>query len=155
MGRIEHWHSPDAPTPNTLIPASNLLVVNDSGEILLQLRRDTGQWAIPSGAQEIGETPSECAVRECAEETGIAAEVTGFLGVYSDPAHIVEYTDGEVRQEYEVTLTGRPIGGEPTANDEASDVRWVHPSQLERYDIHPTIRRQIDQYLQGNFPHID
>jgi 8-oxo-dGTP pyrophosphatase MutT (NUDIX family) len=155
MGRIEHWHNPQAPKPNTLIPASNLLVVNDRGEILLQRRRDTGQWAIPSGAQEIGETPTECAIRECREETGIDAEVTGFLGVYSDPAHVVEYTDGEIRQEYEVTMIGRPIRGAPAANDEASDVRWVQPHDLDMLDIHPTIQRQIDHYLRNEYPHID
>jgi 8-oxo-dGTP pyrophosphatase MutT (NUDIX family) len=155
MGRIEHWHNPQAPKPNTLIPASNLLVINDQGEILLQRRRDTGQWAIPSGAQEIGETPTECAIRECREETGIEAEVIGFLGVYSDPAHIVEYTDGEIRQEYEVTLIGRPVSGTPTANEEASDVRWVRPQDFDDLNIHPTIRRQIDHYLHQQYPHID
>ena len=42
--------------------------------------------------------------------------------------HIVAYTDGEIRQEYEVMLIARPVGGRPGANDEASDVRWVDPS---------------------------
>jgi 8-oxo-dGTP pyrophosphatase MutT (NUDIX family) len=124
--RIEHWHNADAPAANSLVPASNLLVVNDDGAILLQQRRDTGQWALPGGKQDLGETPRQCAVRECWEETGILAEVTGLLGVYSDPAHLIEYTsDGEVRQEYEVTFLGRPVSGSPTANDEASAVQWV------------------------------
>jgi len=121
----------------------------------LQPRRDTGQWALPGGAQELGETIAECAVRECREETGVDVAVTGILGVYSDPRHIVEYSDGEVRQEYEVTLVGRPIGGEPTINEEASDVRWVHPDDLGVLDIHPTMRRQIDHYLAGQYPHVD
>ncbi|MEY9938586.1 8-oxo-dGTP pyrophosphatase MutT (NUDIX family) [Streptacidiphilus sp. MAP5-52] len=56
MGRTEYLNDPSAPKANTLIPASNLLVVNASGEILLQRRRDTGQWALPGGAQDIGET---------------------------------------------------------------------------------------------------
>lgn len=155
MGRIEHYRNPDAPRPNTLIPASNLLVVNDSGEILLQQRRDTGQWALPGGAQDFGETPAQCAIRECQEETGILAEVTGLMGVYSDPDHIVEYTDGEVRQEYEVTFLGRPIAGEPTINEEASGVRWVSPNQFDGLDIHPTMRRQLDHYLSGKYPHAD
>jgi 8-oxo-dGTP pyrophosphatase MutT (NUDIX family) len=155
VGRIEHYNNPDAPKPNSLVPACNLLVVNDRGEILLQKRRDTGQWALPGGAQELGETPTQCAIRECKEETGIDAEVTGLLGIYSDPAHIVEYTDGEIRQEYEVTLIGRPIGGAPAANDEASDVRWIHPDDLDRFDIHETMRRQIDHYQQGRYPRTD
>lgn len=154
--RIEHWRNPDAPAANSLVPASNLLVVNGADEILLQRRRDTGQWALPGGKQELGETPSQCAVRECEEETGILAEVTGFLGVYSDPSHLVEYlSDGEVRQEYEVTFLGRPIAGAPTVNDEASAVRWVAAVDLASYDIHPTMRRQIEDYLAGRYPVAD
>ena len=52
--------------------------------MLLQRRRDTGQWAIPMGKQELGETPSQCAIRETLEETGVLTELTGILGVYSD-----------------------------------------------------------------------
>ena len=155
MGRTEHYDDPDAPAPNTLIPASNLLVVDDNGRILLQKRRDTGQWALPGGAQELGETPAQCAVRECLEETGVHAEVTGILGIYSDPWHIVAYTDGEVRQEYEVTLIGRPVGGAPAENEEASAVGWFHPTELETLDIHTTMWRQIRHYLDGDFPHAD
>jgi 8-oxo-dGTP pyrophosphatase MutT (NUDIX family) len=155
VSRIEHYNNPQAPKPNSLIPACNLLVQSASGEILLQRRRDTGQWALPGGAQEIGETPSECAVRECREETGVITRVIGFLGVYSDPAHIVEYTDGEVRQEYEVTLIGEPIGGHPTENDEASEVGWTRIADISTLDIHPTMRRQIDDFLTSAYPHVD
>jgi 8-oxo-dGTP pyrophosphatase MutT (NUDIX family) len=155
VGRTEYYQDPDAPTPNTLIPASNLLVLDADNRILLQRRRDTGQWALPGGAQEIGETPAQCAVRECQEETGVRAEVTGFLGVYSDPAHVVAYTDGEIRQEYEVTLIGRPVGGVPTVNDEASDVQWFTIGELGALDIHATMRRQIRDYLSNTYPHVD
>jgi 8-oxo-dGTP pyrophosphatase MutT (NUDIX family) len=155
MGRVEYWHDPDAPTPNSLVPACGVLAINDAGEILMQRRRDTGQWALPMGKMELGETPSECAVRETHEETGVRVEIVGLVGIYSDPSHIVAYTDGEVRQEYEVTLLARPLSGSPTANDEASDVRWVEPHRLDSYDIHPTMRRQIADYLNGRMPHVD
>jgi ADP-ribose pyrophosphatase YjhB (NUDIX family) len=155
VGRVEYWHDPAAPPPNSLVPACGVLAVNDAGEILLQRRRDTGQWALPMGKQEIGETVTECAVRETEEETGVRVEVTGLLGIFSDPAHIVAYTDGEVRQEYEVTLLARPVSGEPTANDEASAVRWVAPGDLDELDVHPTMHRQIHHWLTGDHPHID
>ena len=38
-------------------------------------------------------------------------ELTGILGVYSDPGHIVAYSDGEVRQEWELIFLGRPVSG--------------------------------------------
>ena len=155
MGRVEYWHDPDAPAPNSLVPASGVLAVNERGEILLQRRRDTGQWALPMGKQELGETITECAIRETKEETGVDVAVDGLVGIFSDPSHIVAYTDGEVRQEYEVTLLGRPVGGEPGANTEADDVRWVSPEELPALDIHPTMRRQIAHYLNGTYPHLD
>jgi 8-oxo-dGTP pyrophosphatase MutT (NUDIX family) len=155
MSRTEYYGDPGAPAPNSLVPACNMLVVNDTGQLLLQRRRDTGQWALPGGAQDFGETPSECAVRECKEETGITAEITGLLGIYSDPAHIVQYSDGETRQEFEITLIGRPVSGEPTINDEASEVAWFAFSELRNLDIHPSMTRQIDSYLSGVRSHVD
>jgi 8-oxo-dGTP pyrophosphatase MutT (NUDIX family) len=47
MGRVEYWNDPDAPKPNSLVPAAGVLAVDDRGRLLLQRRRDTGQWAIP------------------------------------------------------------------------------------------------------------
>jgi 8-oxo-dGTP pyrophosphatase MutT (NUDIX family) len=138
VGRVEYWNDVNAPKANTLVPACGTVTVDQAGRILMQRRRDTGQWALPMGKMEIGETPSQCAVRETEEETGVLVEPVGILGIYSDPGHIVAYTDGEIRQEYEVMLIARPIGGRPGANDEASDVRWVEPEALHALDIHPT-----------------
>lgn len=155
MGRTEYLDDPSAPKPNTLVPACGTLAVNEEGQILLQRRRDTDQWALPMGKMELGETPSECAVRETFEETGIRVEVIGLVGVYSNPRHIVAYTDGEVRQEYEVTLLARPLSGTPTENDEASAVGWFAPELLADLDIHESMRRQIEDYLTGAIPHVD
>ncbi len=155
MGRIEYWNDPEAPQPNSLVPALGTLTVDAGGRILLQRRRDTGQWALPIGKMEIGETPTQCATRETQEETGVLVEPYGLLGIYSDPGHIVAYSDGEVRQEYEVILLARPVSGSLGANDEASDARWVAPEDLARLDIHPTQWRQLDDYLNATYPHID
>jgi 8-oxo-dGTP pyrophosphatase MutT (NUDIX family) len=155
MGRTEYWNDPAAPKPNTLVPACGVLAADSQGRILLQRRRDTGQWAIPMGKMELGETPTQCAVRETLEETGILVETDGILGVYSDPGHIVAYNDGEIRQEYEVILLGHPVEGTPAANDEASDVAWFAPAELAELDIHPTQRRQLRDYLNQAWPHVD
>lgn len=155
MGRVEYWNDPEAPTPNSLVPACGVLTVDSDGRILLQRRRDTGQWAIPMGKMELGETPTQCAVRETQEETGVLVTPTGLLGIFSDPGHIIAYTDGETRQEYEVILLGRPLDGAPAANDEVTEVAWFRPELLKELDIHPTQWRQLDHYLRGTYPHID
>ena len=155
MGRMEYLNDPAAPKPSSLVPACGVLAVDDAGRALLQRRRDTGQWAIPMGKQELGETPSQCAIRETLEETGVLTEITGILGVYSDPTHIVAYSDGEVRQEWELILLGRPVSGTPAANDEASDVGWFTAAELGGLDIHPTQWRQLRDWLARTWPHID
>lgn len=156
MGRTEYWNDPDAPKPNSLVPAAGVLAVDDAGRLLLQRRRDTGQWAIPMGKQEVGETVTQCAIRETAEETGVMTVITGLLGIYSDPGHIVYYdSDGETRQEYEVIFTGKPVSGSPAVNDEATDVGWFTPAQLDGLDIHPTQKRQLGHWLGKAFPHFD
>ena len=154
MGRTEYYTTPTPPRPTPSSPQATSWSSTTAGAILLQRRRATGQWALPGGAQDIGETAAECAVRECLEETGIVAEITGFLGVYTNPNHIVAYTDGEIRQQYENTYIGRPVGGEPTINDEADGVRFVQPADLDQYDIHPSMRQQIGDYLAGTYPYL-
>ena len=156
MGRTEYWNDPEAPKPNSLVPAAGVLAVDRQGRLLLQRRRDTGQWAIPMGKQEFGETPVQCAIRETQEETGVVTEVTGLLGIYSDPGHIVYYDSvGETRQEYEVIFTGRPVSGSPEVNEEASDVAWFTPAELDGLNIHPTQWRQLRDWLSGTYPHFD
>jgi 8-oxo-dGTP pyrophosphatase MutT (NUDIX family) len=156
VGRIEYLNDPNAPKPNSLVPAAGVLAVDQAGRLLLQRRRDTGQWAIPMGKQELGETVTQCAVRETEEETGIKVEVTGLLGIYSDPGHVVYYdSDGETRQEYEIILLGRPLSGEPAVNDEASDVSWFTVAELDGLDIHATQWRQLRDWLGSTYPHID
>jgi 8-oxo-dGTP pyrophosphatase MutT (NUDIX family) len=98
---------------------------------------------------------SQCAIRETLEETGVLVEILGLVGIYSDPGHIVAYTDGEIRQEYEVTLLARPVSGTPAANDEAGEAGWFCPDRLAELDIHPTMRRQIDDHLTNRAPHVD
>jgi 8-oxo-dGTP pyrophosphatase MutT (NUDIX family) len=155
-GRTEYLNDPDAPKPNSLVPAAGILAIDGQGRVLLQRRRDTGQWAIPMGKQEIGETVTACAVRETEEETGVKVSITGLLGIFSDPRHVVLYhSNGETWQEYEVIFLGEPVSGEPTENDEASAVSWYSRNDLPGIDIHQSQRRQLGHWLNGTYPHFD
>jgi len=155
MSRIEYWHESIAPSANTLVPACGTLCVDAQGRILMQRRRDTGQWALPMGKMEIGETPTQCAIRETEEETGVLVEIVGLVGIFSDPHHIVAYGDGEIRQEYEVTFLARPLRGEPAINDEASDVGWFAAEEIAELDVHPSMQRQINAYASDKLPYLD
>jgi ADP-ribose pyrophosphatase YjhB (NUDIX family) len=87
------------------VPACGVLTVDDQGRLLLQRRRDTGQWALPMGKMELGETPSQCAIRETRKETGITVELTGILGIFSDPGHIVAWVPPGELGELDIHLT--------------------------------------------------
>ncbi|MCM6774484.1 hypothetical protein NDR87_13900 [Nocardia sp. CDC159] len=62
-------------------------------------------------------------------------------GYNSNPNYIVAYSGGEGRQQYENTYIGRPVAGKPTINEEADGVAFVRPEELDRYDIHPSMRQ--------------
>jgi 8-oxo-dGTP pyrophosphatase MutT (NUDIX family) len=146
--RIDHLDDPDAPTPTTIVPAVNVIATNDEGRLLLIRRTDNGRYALPGGAMDLGESIVEAAVRETREETGIEVEVTGLVGIYTSPRHLIEYTsNGEVRQEFAVVFTARPVGGSPATSSESSDVVWTAPQDLRRLDIHPTQRQRIEHFL--------
>jgi ADP-ribose pyrophosphatase YjhB (NUDIX family) len=89
-------------------------------------------------------------------ETGLDIEITGLVGVFSDPAHVIAYADGEVRQPVNACFSGRVIGGKLTTSDEASEVAWVTPARLDDYDIPPAILRRIIHGVDpGSTPHVD
>jgi 8-oxo-dGTP pyrophosphatase MutT (NUDIX family) len=124
--RIDFHDDPDAPRPNSMVPAVNVVVENEHGEILMIRRSDNGNWALPGGAIDLGESMTQAAVREVKEETGIDCEITGLIGIYTDPGHIILYTsNNEARQEFSILLRGRPVAGEPAISDESLDVQWI------------------------------
>jgi 8-oxo-dGTP pyrophosphatase MutT (NUDIX family) len=75
-------------------------LTDKAGRILLIKRRDNKLWALPGGGHDVGETIEQTAVREVKEETGLGVEVTALTGIYTDPAHIVAFSNGDVRQQF-------------------------------------------------------
>jgi ADP-ribose pyrophosphatase YjhB (NUDIX family) len=142
--RIEHFNDPDAPAANSIVVAVTAFVEDDAGRVLLIRRTDNELWALPGGGQEFGEYIADTVVRETKEESGIDVEVIRLVGVYTNPNHVVEYSDGEVRQQFSLCFRARAIGGTPTPSDESSDVRWVHREDLGALSIHPSMRLRID-----------
>jgi ADP-ribose pyrophosphatase YjhB (NUDIX family) len=154
--RVDYWADPAAPKPTTRKPSASVIVRNGAGDLLLLRRSDSGRWTIPTGGLKKNETLTQCAVRECREETGLDIEVVSLVGVFSDPRHVIAYADGEVRQPVNTCFSGRVIGGDLTVTDEASEVAWVQPGRVEDYDIHPAILRRIVHGLNGgSAPHVD
>lgn len=154
--RIDYYDDPSAPKANSIVPSANVVVVNDEGEILMIRRSDNDNWALPGGGMDPGESLPQTAVRETVEETGIDVEVTGLVGIYTDPRHVILYTsNGEVRQEFSVVFTARPLQGEPTPSDESREVKWFAPERIASLPMHRSMRMRIEEYLAGNEePHL-
>ena len=143
--RIDYHHDPGAPPATSIVPSVNVAVTNDEGELLLIRRSDNGNWALPGGGVDLGESLSQAAVRETREETGIDCEVTGLSGIYTDPGHVILYTsNGEVRQEFSIVVTARAIGGHPAPSSETSDVRWVPLATVGSLQMDSSMRQRVD-----------
>jgi ADP-ribose pyrophosphatase YjhB (NUDIX family) len=146
--RIEHFNDPAAPAANSLVPAASAIVVNDAGRILLHRRTDNALWSIPGGAMEVGESIAETAVREVKEETGLDVVPERVVGIYSNPRHVVEYADGEVRQQFSVCFACRLVGGQAATGDESSEVGFFTPAEIEAMPMHESIRLRIRHCLE-------
>jgi len=143
MARRDYYRAPDAPSANSIVVAVTAFIQDATGRLLMIRRTDNDLYAIPGGAQEVGETIAQTVVREVREETGITVDVTGLIGVYSDPAHVIAFSDGEVRQEFSLCFRARPIEGEPQTSSESKEVLWVEPAGLADLNVHPSIQLRI------------
>jgi len=148
MSRVDYLNNPNAPKANSLVPAASAIVVNQEGKILLQKRSDTGVWALPGGAMEIGETIAQTAVRETREETGLEVEPEYIVGIYTNPNHVVAFSNGEVRQQFSLCFTCRIVGGKLQASEESTEVGFFSPEEIEDLDMHPSVRLRIQHFLE-------
>lgn len=149
MTRTDYYRDPNAPRANSLVPGASAIVVDDDGKVLLHRRRDNRRWALPGGVMDIGETIAQCAEREVREETGLTVKAYHLVGVYSDPDHVFAYSDGEVRQEFSVCFACKVLAGEVAKSDESLEVKFWYLQDLDRLDMHSSIRLRISHYLSG------
>ncbi|WP_433331848.1 NUDIX hydrolase [Spirillospora sp. CA-294931] len=148
MARTEYFDDPKAPRPNSLVVAASAVVTDDAGRILLQRRTDNDLYALPGGGMDIDESLPGAAVREVREETGLNVEITGLVGTYTDPRHIIAYTNGEVRRQFNVCFIARVISGTLRISNESSDLLFVAVDELDAFPMHHTQRLRLQHFLE-------
>jgi 8-oxo-dGTP diphosphatase len=111
-------------------------VIIDAGRVVLIKRRFeplAGQWSLPGGSLEVGETLADGAARELREETGLVVEVGPVIEVFD---RILHDDDGRVRYHFVlVDYLCRPRSGTLEAGDDVSDARWVSLEDLAPYGL--------------------
>jgi ADP-ribose pyrophosphatase YjhB (NUDIX family) len=156
LTRQVHFHDPEAPPASVVVPSVSVAVRWWGGRLLLVRRIDSGCWELPGGRVDVGESAEEAAVRETAEEAGVTVLLTGLVGLFTDPAHVVRAVDGEVRQQFAVLFHARSIGGEPHGDGyETSEAAWMPIPDVRSLPVEPAIRVWIDEVLASDScPHL-
>lgn len=112
-------------------PSVSAVILNDDRRLLLQQRSDGGQWGLPGGSVEVGESVTEAMVREVLEETGLDVRVRRLVGVYSTPAlQVVRYPSGHVWHYVTVCFECAIRGGTLTTGDETLALGFFSPRRL-------------------------
>jgi len=125
------------------------VVVIEDNKILLVKRGQPphqGDWALPGGFVEYGETSEAAAKREVQEETGITIDLSAILGVYSDP-------DRDPRgHTVSVVFVGKMVSGQLQGGDDAADAKWYDINDLHEEQLafdHGMIVQDFRQWLKN------
>lgn len=125
-------------------PAVGVVTLNADGRVLLVQAAEDNMWTIPGGMVEPGELPSEAAVREMKEETGLDVELSGILGVFGGPLFKIAYSNGDAVSFVSTTFQARVIGGAITPDlTETLDIRYFSEEETLSTDLKPYIRETL------------
>ena len=124
------------------------LVVRKDDAVLLTQRGNPprrGEWSLPGGAVELGETLREAAQREVLEECGIQVALGGLI----DAVDLMQ-NDAQERLQYHyvvIDFAAEYVGGSLRAASDVLDARWVSVRDLDAYALPAKTRQVIDRAL--------
>ncbi len=122
-------------TAKLSVACSGFIFSPNRKKLLLTRRKDNGEWCVPGGRLEAGESLAEACIRELREETGLETCAVRVVGVFSNPDAISTYPDGNRWQMVEVDLEMEIVSGEPTLSNETTEFGWFSEEDLWRDDI--------------------
>jgi len=148
MNRQDYYHESNMPRANSIVPAASAVVADKDDRILLHKRKDNKSWSLLGGAMEPGESLTETIIREVQEEAGLIVRVDKLVGVYSDPGHIIEYSDGEIRQQFSICFACSILSGKLSLSEESYELKFFSREEMEKINIHPAQMLRINDYFE-------
>ena len=134
--------------PDRPLVGVGAVIVRERRVVIVQRSTEPlkGQWSIPGGALEVGETLRQCAAREALEETGLLVEAADVLDVFDS---IYPDPDGRTRYHYVlIDFFCRAVGGELKAGGDAAQARWITREELANFAITETAQKVIRKALE-------
>ena len=121
-------------------PGATVLVEDPQGRILLGLRRDNREWAMPGGGAEEGGSFAKTALDELREEVGLEADLPDLIAFacVSEPAdHVIHYPNGDRTHYFGIWFALRRWRGDPRADgDELLELGWFDRDALPEPLMH-------------------
>lgn len=128
------WHTP--------VPAATVAVVGADGVLCAKraIEPNRGDWLVPGGHMEAGESPAETAVRELEEEVGLATDPDALRVVGT---HSPSFGGGKHMVVLDYAVAHREVAGTPEPRSEVSAVEWRRPDEADSESFYPNHERIV------------
>ena len=123
-------------------------IFDEHGRIFLTRRTDNGQWCLPGGGMESGESVAEACEREVREETGLQVRIKRLVGVYSHSDQLVVYPDGNKAHIVALHFEAEIISGRPRLSNETTDFGYFTLEEIQGLDFLGRHKERIVDTLQ-------
>ncbi len=131
-----------------IMPGATVLVLNRENELLMIRRSDCGEWGLPGGMMELGETTEQTARRELFEETNLEADEMELFGVFSGPELYFCYPNGDEVYNVSVVYLAHAVRGDLRLSDgEHTDFAYFARSDLPK-NIGTPVKPIVKAFLQ-------
>jgi len=124
-------------------------IFDEQGRVFLTRRADNGQWCLPGGGMEAGESVTEACEREVWEETGLRVRVKRLVGVYSHADQLVVYPDGNKAHIVALHFEAEIVSGQPALSNETTDFGYFTIEEIAELDFLGRHKERIADTLEN------